>query len=154
MNSFFHQICKKLEQNSTQKSIISTINGIIIQELILSKYTSAEIIHHKASAQESPMNIFAGFILNHKNASIAPIIIPITVVAKNQLLTNVITPRTPNTISINHQTRPSRPSVILIALTIITVVKKVNIGYKSQNSTSPANGQKLKWVIPNFTVNR
>jgi hypothetical protein len=53
-----------------------------IQTLIFSKYAVAAIIHHKANAQLSHMNIFAGFILKNMNATKVEMQIHSTVVAK------------------------------------------------------------------------
>ena len=66
-----------------------------------------------------------------------------TAVAINVPLKNVMTPRTNNTIIINHHASPSSPSVILIAFTILIVKKKVMIGVKRPRVTLPAIGQKL-----------
>ena len=51
-----------------------------------------------------------------------------TVVAINVPLKNVITAKTNKMIIINHHANPSSPSVILIALTMLIVIKKVIIG--------------------------
>lgn len=54
--------------------------------------------------------------------------IPMTVVAIKVLLKKVITPKTKRIIVINPHANPSNPSVILIAWTILIVMKKVMIG--------------------------
>ena len=47
-------------------------------------------------------------------------------------------------ITVNPQTSPSSPSVMLIALTIATVKKNVMIGYQIPICRSPMTGQRLR----------
>ena len=103
----------------------------------------AAMSHQKANAQESPIKIFAGLILNRRNASVLPNIIPISVVAKYRWLIKVIMAIKPKTIIISPPTKPSSQSVILIALTIVTVRKKVMMAYQNPRCISPAKGQRL-----------
>ena len=95
--------------------------------LIQSKYTTVEIIPHKANVPESPIKIFAGLILYRKNAVKVAITITIIVVAKNHFWKKVITAKAHNIIIEVHPTSQSSQSVIFTALTIATVNIKVNI---------------------------
>ena len=75
------RICKKLDNNSIIKGAKSTINGIMIPTLIFNKRIATEISPPRLKAPLSPINIFAGLILNRKNAIRIEIITPTSVVA-------------------------------------------------------------------------
>lgn len=113
--------------------------------LIFSRYSNDAINHHSANAHESPINIFAGWMLNTKNANNPQITIPRTVVERYHQYVKVITARTASTIIDIHQARPSSQSVIFIAFTIPIVMKNVIIGYQIPRCTgSLNNGQRLR----------
>ena len=98
---------------------------------------------------------------------IQPITIPINVVARYHPNQNVKIPHTPKIMSIIHHTKPSNPSVILIAFVIVNVIKKVIIRYTIPifchsniiNSLGSSivqiiTGRKLISLIPNLKWNR
>ena len=133
----------KLDAVSKIKSEKIAKNGINIQVLIFNVYKSAANNHHIANAQLSPINILAGFILKNRNAINIAIIIAITAVAMYVQLKNVTTPRTKNITAINPHANQSNQSTILIAFTILIVIKKVSIGKNIHISILPAIGQRL-----------
>ena len=66
-NTFFQNICKKLEQISIINGKNNTRNGMIIQILIFKRYINAANSHHIAKAPLSHIKIFAGKILKNIN---------------------------------------------------------------------------------------
>jgi hypothetical protein len=124
------RICKKLEPVSIIKIRKITTKGIKIPTLILRMYNNEAKIPHKQNAPASPINTLAGLMLKNKNAIKHAIRIPIIVVAKYVPLKNVTIAKTKKIILISHPAKPSNPSVILIALTILMVKKKVIMGKK------------------------
>lgn len=137
------RICKKLDAVSIIKSPKITKKGIKIPILILRIYNKDESNHQSANAQLSPIKIFAGLILKNIKAISEAIVIQIIVVARYVQLKNVTIAKTKKIILISHQAKPSNPSVIFIALTILIVIKNVIIGKKIHISTLPAIGQRL-----------
>ncbi len=97
-------------------------------ELISIRYTSVAVNPPSPRAPASHINILAGLILYRKNARRHHTTIAMSVVAKNCPATKVIIPKAISTNNINHHTRPSSPSVILMALVIEIVRKNVMIG--------------------------
>ena len=128
LNLFFQNICKALESvsNINNKNIIT--NGTKIPILIFSKYNNEASNHHIAKAQLSHIKIFAGNILkNIKDAKMA-VTMTTNVVAIYVWFTSVIAHKTKNMIAINPHANQSSQSIILIALTILIVIKNVIIG--------------------------
>jgi len=124
--------------------IANTIrNGINIHILILRIYSIVANIHHSAKAQLSHINIFAGLILKNMNAIKHAIKIQIIVVAKYAPLKNITIVNKNRTILINQPANQSKPSVILIAFTILIVIKNVKTGANNQISILPAIGQRF-----------
>ena len=89
------------------------------------------------------MKILAGLILKNIKATRDAMVIPIIVVARYVPLKKVTIARTKRIILINPPANQSRPSVILIAFTMLIVTKKVRIGKKIPRSILPAIGQRL-----------
>ncbi len=118
-------------------------NGIKIPNLIFIRYMSEDSIHHRANAQESHINSFAGLILKNKNASNVATRIHTILLARYVQFKKVIAAKQAKIIVINHQANPSNQSVILMALTTATVAINVNIGNKIQTWILPAIGHKL-----------
>ena len=89
-------------------------------------------IHHRANAQESHINSFAGLILKNKNASNVATRIHTILLARYVQFRKVIAAKQAKIIVINHQANPSNQSVILIALTTATVAINVKMGKRIQ----------------------
>gem|GEM_PF-816158 len=126
------------------------MKGIITPIFIFNTKIKEDRNHQIAKAQLSHIKTLAGLILNRKKA--IKMAIKITTVALEIYVPDikVIIDKTRNIIVINPPASQSNPSVMLIALTIAIVTKKVNTGAKIHRSISPAIGRKLIVLIHNL----
>lgn len=111
--------------------------------LIFNRYAVAAIIHHKAKAQLSHMNIFAGFMLKNINATRVEIQIPSTVVARYLWEMNRATANVMSTKIFNHHASQSSQSVIFTAFTMNIVAINVSIGNHHHKLMVPNNGERF-----------
>lgn len=102
--------------------------GMNIHILIFNKYAVDAINHHRANAQLSHINTFAGLILKNINATNVDAHIHSTVVARYLCATNNATENVNSMKIFNHHANQSNQSVIFTALTINIVAMNVNIG--------------------------
>ena len=117
--------------------------GIKIHTLMFNRYAVAAIIHHKAKAQLSHINILAGFILKNIKATRVEIQIHSTVVAKYLWEINKATANVISTKIFNHQASQSSQSVIFTAFTMNIVAINVSIGNHHHKWTIQKIGERF-----------